>query len=209
MAGSHPNSERSPFDPYYQTTDLDSKLVVLLERISEVFKVALLEEGKHWQLSPLQIQIMVFMHHHSSRLRTVSYLAKEFNVSKPTISEAVRTLEQKNLITRQFNEEDGRSHSLLLTPSGVNIAERAQHFAHTMVRQLHALSHLNKPVLYHDMLQLLLAFQKAGLVGESRMCLNCAHLRTGSSNPADYTCMLLGHSLSVQDLRVDCPEFNI
>lgn len=202
------NQDRSAFDPQFQLEDLNSRIVVVLERIAEAFKVALWEEGKQWQLSPLQIQILVFIHHHPLRMRTISYLAKEFNVSKPTISEAVRILEQKKIIERSYNEADARSHTVSLTPEGETIVIRSQHFATSILRQVTALPAVEKPGLYHSLLMLVQALQKSGLVSETRMCLNCPHLRIGQNIPEDYTCMLLGRPLAAKELRVDCMEYN-
>lgn len=201
-------SDHSPFAPQHQVTDLESRIVVLLERIAEVFKAALWEEGKHHQLSPLQIQVLVFLCYHASPQRTVSYLAQEFNVSKPTISEVVRILEQKKLLERQFSELDGRSHTLTLTSSGHTVVKQAQHFATPILKQVNAATSIDKPALYHSLLVLLQAFQKNGLIGEVRMCLNCPHLSMGQDSSMDYACRLLGQSLSIQELRIDCPEFN-
>lgn len=207
MTALNPLLDQSSFDPEYQLKDLGSKIVVLLERIAESFKVALWEEGKQGQLSPLQIQIIVFIFHHPGKLCTVSYLAQEFNVSKPTVSEAVRIMEHKRILIRHPNALDGRRHTLALTASGHAVAIKAQHFATSILTEVNTLPSQNKLDLFQNLLTLLHNLQKAGLLSENRMCLNCPHLRIGHSAQSEYTCMLLGRPLFSPDLRVDCPDF--
>ena len=50
----------SVFNPNHQETDISSKIVAGLERISEAFKVLLWEKAKLLGLSPIQIQILIF-----------------------------------------------------------------------------------------------------------------------------------------------------
>ena len=83
------------FDPKVQESDLSSKSVVGLERISEVFRVLLWQKSNETGLSPIQIQLLIFIKNHDSSLANVSQLAREFNMKKPTISDAVKVLFQK------------------------------------------------------------------------------------------------------------------
>ena len=78
--------EKSVFDTSFQQESVSNKIVVGLERISEVFRTLLWAEAKKSGVSPIQIQILIFIAYHKSSLCTVSYLAKELDVTKPTIS---------------------------------------------------------------------------------------------------------------------------
>jgi len=91
----------SVFNIIDQNINLDSKIVAGLERLSQVFRILLWEKAKEYSLSPIQIQLMIFIQHHSQDKTTISYLAQEFNFTKPTISDAVKVLEQKKLINLQ------------------------------------------------------------------------------------------------------------
>src|SRR5687767_3898697 len=87
---------------------LDYKIVAGLERIALVYRTLLWEESKKFGLSPIQIQILIFTDSH--RLpATVSYLAEEFNVTKPTISDAVKSLLEKKLVIKIADKIDSRS----------------------------------------------------------------------------------------------------
>ncbi|MGB0918349.1 MAG: MarR family winged helix-turn-helix transcriptional regulator, partial [Flavobacteriales bacterium] len=99
----------SSFDPDFQSYSTEAKIVASLERISEAFRVLLWNESKAHGLSPLQVQVLIFLHYHSEEKCTVSYLAKEFNMAKPTISDTVKILERKELIQKVKSPIDTRS----------------------------------------------------------------------------------------------------
>ena len=85
----------SVFNLDNQNAGLNSKIVAGLERLSQAFRTLLWEKAKEFGLSPIQIQVLIFIHYHSKEKSTVSYLAQEFNLTKPTISDAIKALEQK------------------------------------------------------------------------------------------------------------------
>ena len=89
----------SVFNPDQQEKDISSKIVAGLERISEVFKVLLWEKAKMVGLSPIQIQMLIFIAFHKQELCNVSHLAKEFNITKPTVSDAIKVLDKKKSVT--------------------------------------------------------------------------------------------------------------
>ncbi len=107
--------KESAFNPTHQEKDVSSKVVAGLERISEVFKILLWEKAKLVGLSPIQIQILLFIAYHKRNLCNVSHLAKEFNVTKPTVSDAVKVLNKKGFIIKDFSSSDSRSYSILLS----------------------------------------------------------------------------------------------
>ena len=104
--------EKSIFNPEQQQHDISSKIVVGLERISEVFKVLLWEKAKKVGLSPIQIQLLLFIAFHKQELCNVSHLAKEFNITKPTVSDAIKILAQKEMILKDFSSTDSRSYTI-------------------------------------------------------------------------------------------------
>jgi hypothetical protein len=53
--------KKSSFDLEHQNSKIESKIVASLERISEAFRVLLWNESKENSLSPIQIQILIFI----------------------------------------------------------------------------------------------------------------------------------------------------
>lgn len=87
---------KTAFNPSHQQNNTPSKIIAGLERISQAFKVLLWKKAKQLGVSPIQIQILIFITYHTVELCNVSDLAKEFNVTKPTISDAIKVLEKRN-----------------------------------------------------------------------------------------------------------------
>ena len=196
--------ERSIFDLNEQTGNINAKIIVALERIAEVFRVSLWNMGKEHGLSPLQIQLLIFLKFHSAEKCKVSYLALEFNLSKPTISEAVRTLLKKKLIRKETDPVDSRSYSIHLTTEGEKIASEIALFANDLQPAFEQWNAARKSNFYGELIQLISRLQQLGFISVQRTCLNCRFFQ--KTNGENY-CKLLKMPLQTEDLRVDCPEF--
>ena len=81
---------KSDFDLNFQNRNIDGRIVAALERISQAFRVLLWQESKDFSLSPIQIQVLIFLLHHSIDIFKVSYIADEFNLYKATINVIVK-----------------------------------------------------------------------------------------------------------------------
>lgn len=198
--------EKSVFNIEYQQTDLASKIVVGLERISEVFKVLLWDHAKSIGLSPIQIQILVFLDNHKPEYCTVSYLAGEFNITKPTVSDAIRVLEKKGLINKDHSSADNRSYSIFLTDDGKGIVLKTEQFANPIKNQLATIDSESLNLLYTSINHLIYGLNKSGLLTVQRMCFACKfHRKTKNEHFCNYLNVKLHHS----DIRIDCPEFEV
>ncbi len=194
------------FDPKYQNENIEGKIVVALERISEAFRVLLWQEGKENALTPLQLQVLIFLKFHSPEKCKVNYLAKEFNVTKATISETVRLLAKKKLIYKETDPTDTRSYSIYLTEEGKKIAAKSSAFASVLEKPIHSYSNKQKAVLFQSLIELIEKLNRAGIVTVQRMCFSCRFYEAKAKN--DY-CKLLEKELYRQDLRVDCSEHEL
>ncbi len=117
------------FDPESQQADLSAKITAGLERVSQAFKTLLWDKAKLLGLSPIQIQLLIFVAHHKSGWNNVSALANEFNVTKPTISDAVKVLDKKKLILKDYSSTDNRSYTIVLSEKGKAVVRETEDFA--------------------------------------------------------------------------------
>src|SRR5690606_40334744 len=102
----------SSFNLNEQNQKIESHIVVALERISEAFRVLLWNESKENSLSPIQIQILIFIHFHSLEKCKVGYLADEFNMTKATISDSVKVLLAKELVFKITDRSEEHTSEL-------------------------------------------------------------------------------------------------
>ncbi|HRH84069.1 MAG TPA: MarR family winged helix-turn-helix transcriptional regulator [Bacteroidia bacterium] len=196
---------KSDFDLNFQNKSVDGRIVAALERISQAFRVLLWQESRDYSLSPIQIQVLIFLLHHSNDKCKVSYLADEFNMTKATISETVKTLEQKKLIQKNYQEYDNRSYTIQLTKTGNAIATQTALFSKEFHKPIAKLNDDDKETMLLSLLNIINHLNKTGVITIQRMCLTCTHHEM-SENEESHFCKLLNRKLHSTELRIDCPE---
>lgn len=196
--------DKSDFDPNQQQKDISSKIVAGLERISEVFKILLWEKAKLVGLSPIQIQILIFIAFHKQELCNVSHLAREFNVTKPTISDAIKVLDKKGMIVKDFTSVDNRSYTIQLSPLGKNMVSETNDFANPLKRQIDNFKQPDLEGVFKTLSELIYKLNRNGILTVQRTCFGCKFYK--KNDTADY-CSLLEKELLNQDIRLDCPEY--
>src|SRR5919205_1320221 len=198
----------SVFEPRSQHGDVDSKIVASLERLSQVFRLLLREEANEHNLSPIQAQFLIYLLYHDIELRRVGQIAKEFNLTRATVSDAVSSLEEKELISRDPWPGDKRVVTLRLTPRGKELAIELSTWANVIKEHLDSSSPEEKELVMRFLMRLIASLQRSGIITVSRMCVTCRFFRwdehPGSDSP--HHCALLDAPLAGSELRVDCPE---
>ena len=188
----------------FQNSSLDNKIIAGLDRISQVFKTLLLEKSKLYNLSPIQIQLLIFINYHSQEKSTVSYLAHEFNLSKPTISDTIKTLEQKQFIKKIIDKNDTRSYIIVLTELGKNIVTQTENFVNPLSAIISNADPNDKIILWKNITNIIEQLNELKIISIQRTCLNCIHY---SKNNNNSFCSLLNQNLKSEDIRIDCKEF--
>lgn len=196
----------SSFNLDKQNQKIESRIVVALERISEAFRVLLWNESKENLLSPIQIQILIFIYFHSKEKCKVGYLAEEFNMTKATISDSVKVLLAKDLVAKETDTTDTRSYSLSLTSEGKKIAKKAALFASSIEQPLEKLTEEQKTIMLNGLLKLIYDLNKSGIITIQRMCFTCSNYHV---DKGVHYCKLLKSRLAENELRVDCPEHEL
>ncbi|WP_103070552.1 MarR family winged helix-turn-helix transcriptional regulator [Aquimarina sediminis] len=184
--------------------DLNSKITVGLSRLSEVFKVLLWEQAKKLKLSPIQIQILNFIAYHKQELCSVSYLAKEFNVTKPTISDAIRILVKKDLLIKDNSSEDNRSYTLMLSLKGKKIVSETENFTDPIKEQLAKVEEEDLKSVYKTLTKLIYQLNRIGVLTVQRTCFGCTFYEAKKKG---HYCNLLKAELLDVEIRLDCPEY--
>lgn len=196
----------SIFNPNHQENNIQNKIVAGLERISEAFKVLLWEKAKQLGLSPIQIQILIFINYHKLEFCNVSHLAKEFNVTKPTISDAVRVLLKKELIEKVFASSDSRSYAIKLSDTGQDTVTETENFAQPLKNQLSGVDYQNLESTFKTLSELIYKLNRIGVLTVQRTCYACKFYQ---KNGTQHFCNLLERELQNSEIRIDCPEFEV
>lgn len=196
--------KESTFNPEHQATNTASKVVAALERLSEAFRVMLWQEAKQYGISPIQVQILTYLLHYPEKLKTVTHLAAHFNMTKATISDAIKTIESKGFVRRKEDKEDSRSHTLHLTREGKVVARRVERFAEPMQDSVEVMPAEKQAGMLEQLLGLIQDLNRNLIITPQRMCYNC---RFYEKKGKLHYCHLVNAMLKSADLRVDCPEF--
>lgn len=183
--------------------DIVEKIFSALERIHTSSRSALTRAGHEHGLSPLQAQILHFVHRRSTA--SASQLADQLRVSKPTISDAIATLLTKKLIKKTASIEDARGYSITLTAKGRNEAVLLASYATPFLDSVNTLSEPQKQALWDALLNLLRTMENQGLIPHQRMCFSCQHFEKNAANNG-YYCRLMQLPLRIDELRIDCNE---
>ncbi|MGN9783161.1 MarR family winged helix-turn-helix transcriptional regulator [Nonomuraea sp. ZG12] len=187
--------------------DLDRRLADALERIGHGMRSLTQRTAREHGLSPLQQQTVLALSRQPTVRREVSALAAEFDVTTPTMSDAVSALERKQLVTRSPGA-DGRRRLLTLTDSGEEVARRLTPWDGPLLDALAGLPVEHRAVTLDSLLHVIAELQRRHVVSVSRTCTTCrffgAHAHADPAAP--HHCHLLRTPLPLTDLRTDCPE---
>ena len=195
----------SAFNPERHITNVDYKIVAALEKISEVFRVLLWTEAKEHKLSPIQMQLLIFIkYHNSDKQRRIASMAREFNLTKATISDSIKVLEQKGLIKRTDDVFDSRSFNFSLTDQGTKLTGMIENFTLPLDGAIATLSHQQKDQFLMSLLDLIYRLNQTGIISTQRMCYSCFYYRGDMQQ--NHFCNLMQKPLAIDELRIECPE---
>lgn len=194
---------KSVFNLNNQNLGLDGKIIAGLDKLASVHRYLIWEQSKKFGLSPIQIQLLIFLKYHKSEHTTVSYLAKEFHVTKPTISDAVKTLFQKELVVKIDNPDDARSYALQLTVEGSVIVQETEVFTRPLQDVLAFENDTDKQKVWELLSKLLFQLTQMDIISVNRMCFSCQFY---TQNSQGHYCNLLLKTLEPSEIRMDCGE---
>jgi DNA-binding MarR family transcriptional regulator len=195
----------SAFNPENHLINIDAKIVASLEKISEVFRVLLWAEAKEHRVSPIQLQLLIFLKYHPlTAHRRIAFLAREFNLTKATISDSMRVLEEKGLVLRSDDITDSRGYNFSLTEKGEVLTASVENFTGPLDGAIAALTPQQKEYLLSSVLDLIYRLNQMGIISTQRMCFNCYYYEGDRSQ--NHFCNLVQAPLAYDSIRFECPE---
>lgn len=192
--------------PENADTDIDRTLADALERVGHAARVLLRDTATSRGLSPLQVQLLLRL-----TVETplgVSALARIFDITQPTVSDAVAALRRKGLVSADRPGRDRRRTVIALTEPGQRIADELRSWDAPVVAALADRPEPEKTLLLGLLLDLVGKLQRAGVIRVARTCVTCRFFRPDRhpGERAIHHCALMDAPLAPADLRVNCPE---
>ncbi|MEZ5690456.1 MAG: MarR family winged helix-turn-helix transcriptional regulator [Rickettsiales bacterium] len=194
------------FDRDEQESDRRAKIIVGIERLSTLFRAILWEEAKMYRLSPLQMQILLFISYHDIEQCNVTTISKEFAVTKATVSDAVKSLLEKELLKKQGGE-DARGFSLSLSRDGKKYVKKLSPFTDFFAKSFDKASEEEIGKMWEGMLLLIGYLQNTDVI-PVRMCFSCKNFGKEHPKGKPHYCHLMQKPLKINDIRLDCAEYS-
>lgn len=193
---------------------IDAEPESLPRRIATgLHKLGLAMKHQGWQqaaaagLSPTQGQILAAL---VGEALTATELGERLGLTLPTISDSVRALVDKGLVTREPDPRHPRARLLVPTTAGRTAGDQARAWPELFADALTDLDADEQRGLYAGLIKVIRTLQERGQVPLSGMCVTCTYfrprVRTGAS---PHHCALIDAPLAAIDLRLDCPEHEL
>jgi DNA-binding MarR family transcriptional regulator len=186
----------------------EDKILRALERLSRVFRLLLWDIAKEEKISPIQIQFLLYLLDRRREQCRISSLAKEFGLSLATVSDSIKTLVKKGLVSRKLYEGDKRVVILELTPSGRRLAERVTGWQEVMRAHIKRFPPDIKETVMIFLMELINSLRNEGIISVARICISCNHFQRNvhPNSEKPHHCSLTDRPLAPADFRIDCPE---
>jgi DNA-binding MarR family transcriptional regulator len=191
------------FDLDYQNLHLSEKITAGIERLATVGRSLLWQEAQEQRVSPIQFQILAFLYGHSHFSVTLTGLAREFGVTKATISDAVKSLEAKELISRTPDPNDKRLLYIHLMDEGRDIVMDSANYLSPIVAAIDEMQSSDLVIAWKVISTTIHQLSLQNVIHLQRMCFSCRHYSLSGN---EHHCALLGLVLHDAQIRLDCPE---
>ncbi len=192
------------------TREIDYAIFAALERIYQAFRSMLWDYAKHNQLSPIQIQFLLYLASKPEEQRRVSNIARDFDLTPATVSDAIKTLENKQLLKRTVSTRDKRVHTLDLTENGRELTKVLSNWQKVLLSQIASFPEDTKESVILFLLQLVESLKEARIISEVKTCLSCQYFQMENqliTKKQQFRCLLRDVALNLYDLKVDCPNY--
>lgn len=199
-----------PFDPRHRAETPSGALTIAFYRIAQAIEHMLRRRGEATQLSPAQVQTLLFLKFARPGVHTIGGLAQRLMSTYATASGVADALERKGLVKRAPLAEDRRTITLSLTAKGKRQAEALEDVLDEIEAAIAALSPEEQNALLRATQTIVRRLQEAGHVSVYEMCWHCQFFRR-NAHPDDprgpHHCAFVDAPLPEADTYLECPDF--
>ena len=187
---------------------LASRIATGLHKIGLAMKQQAWQQANDEGLSATQAQILAALVSHGAL--TGSELSERLGVTLPTISDSVRALVDKELVTKSRDPRHPRASLLVPTKQGAALGARARSWPEFLAASLDDLSLEEQRAFYSGVIKMIRSLQEQGLIPIHRMCVTCTHFRPNvREGAAPHHCAFVDAPLAHEQLRIDCQEHDL
>ena len=160
--------------------ETQNSFCLMLEKIAEVHRSLLWETAKVNKISPIQIQIMLFLYSRDKVDTSIKIISNYFNLKAPTISESIKTLVKKNYINMYICGYDKRIHCYKLTGSGKKKTTEIKSWNASLIEIFNKFDEEEKKCMLRNLHNLVYQLKSDHLISGLYFCQECYHFNTES-----------------------------
>jgi DNA-binding MarR family transcriptional regulator len=139
--------------------------------------------------------------------QTGSRLAQRLGLTLPTISDSVRVLVDKRLVTKTPDRRHPRASRLRLTVAGRKLATNARAWPDFLASAAGSMSDSEQAAFLAALVKIIRSLQEKGQIPVSRMCVTCMYFRPHvHQGPMPHHCAFVDAPMAARHLRLQCPE---
>lgn len=185
---------------------LSTKISEGIEQLAQVIRTLYWDRLKSEGISPIQFQMMRYLCQNEQSDITIGNLVGRFEVSYATISDSIKILEKKKIVTKIQDPEDKRIIHVTLSTDGKSLLQSLSNWDEKLINSLSLLNIETLTDMHSGILQTISSLQNNKLLSKSTHCLSCKHFRI---NPAgishdNHYCASFETKLDEVDLRISC-----
>jgi len=182
--------------------DVPAKIVAALDRIARGLRSHRQAVASGVGLTPLQLELLQTID--ESPRPVIGQLARELEVSQPTVSDSLLTLERKGHVVRRRSDSDRRRTPMERTDTGRGLGDAGRRAGELLRTRVAALTRPDQEEVLDLLLSLIGNLLDAGIIQVARTCTTCRFYDHPEGREA--RCALLQIPLPTSALRVDCPD---
>lgn len=183
---------------------LPARIATGLHKIGLAMKQQTWQQANEEGLSATQGQILAAL---LTTPLTGSELSERIGVTLPTISDSVRVLVEKKLVTKGPDPRHPRASLLTPTKRGATIGARARSWPELFASAVADLSPVEQRGFYAGIVKIIRSLQEQALIPVGGMCVTCTHFQPNvRAGDSPHHCAYVDAPLAAENLRIDCNE---
>ncbi len=188
--------------------DIDNKIYFAFEKLFAAYRSHQWEINKKYGISPIMIQFLKYINRHDEGSNTITNIALEFSLTKPTVSDAIDTLTKKGFMKKKSSSDDSRVKFLLLTKKGIEVVQEIRKCEDWFFNILCRFSRDEKTHLYTFLIEILRLMRLKGDIEVFKSCAVCENFEPNKfgDSKTPHHCKFLNISFSNDMIKIDCPS---
>lgn len=188
---------------------INKNIISGFDKIMTIYRLSLWDIGKIENLSPTQIQLIEFINDNPENLCTLTNIAREFELSKPTVSDSIRNLEKKGYIYKTADQHDARVYYFQLTGKSKNLMHKIKSRKDRILEIIETVTVEEKIIISSFLSKMIINFYQDGTIQSARTCLNCFNFVKNANPLSDlpHYCSLAKIYMTEPEMRTYCTVF--